>query len=44
LVVKALFITTHDFYFDAREEATGAFTKAANYQFQILALALWVCC
>jgi hypothetical protein len=37
-VVKASSIATHDFNFDAREEATVAITKAANYQFHILAL------
>jgi hypothetical protein len=36
-VVKASSIATNDFNFDAREEDTGAITKAANYQVHIQA-------
>jgi hypothetical protein len=40
-VVKASSIATHNFNFDAREEAMGAITKAANYHAHNHALALY---
>jgi hypothetical protein len=40
LVVKATSIATQDFNSDAREEATEAITKTANYPFHIYALVL----
>jgi hypothetical protein len=40
LGVKATSIATHDLKFDARERATEAITKTANYTLHIYALAL----